>query len=160
MLSILCDVDFREKDDFRNTKSFEKLNKNEHLENLCENAFFHEFMTFLKETNSQALDLDTKKSNLQSFIGNQLSQTDLKQELISLGISCIQSFAQINWLGPLPAQFSNLPTALRDLNLEQPNPSLRVFNLIDHFELNSKVLLCLLLIQIQKPALEIFKNLK
>jgi hypothetical protein len=59
--------------------------------------------------------------------------------LIALAISCLQSFVQLNWLGPLPIQTSNLPLNLIENSLTENSSSNRAFNLIDHFKPHSEV---------------------
>ena len=138
MLSILCEVDFKETDDFRQTKFYKNLVNNNHLEVLTNIPLFDEFITFSKQLYCESSDCDHQMSELKKFVSIKINQSD-KNEMISFAISCLQSFAWINWLGPVPVQFSTLSSELKNIDLQSPNDTLKVFNLIKSFELNSQV---------------------
>ncbi|RMZ93324.1 tetratricopeptide repeat 27, partial [Brachionus plicatilis] len=137
MLSLLCEIDFKENDDFRQTKSYPNLMQNNYLNILKKIQIFNEFVTFSKQIFSQSSDNDQLMGELKSFVGSKIDSLGLN-EAISMGISCLQSFAYINWLGPVPIQFSTLTSEIKKLDLENPSESLTVLNLINHFDLNSE----------------------
>ena len=137
MLSILCNVNFNEKDEFRNSKNYQDLLNNDYLNIISENEYFHKYIDNLKSiletSDNEEESLRTVKTNLNSYL-------DLsKQDCVTLAISCLQSFVQINWLGPSPIQTSNLPMSIIQDKLLENEPSNRVFNLIDHFKPMSQV---------------------
>lgn len=138
MLSILCEIDFKEADDFRHTKLYQNLLDNDHLNVLSNISFFDEFITFSKQLYGESLDLENQMSELKKFVSAKINESD-RNEILSLAISSLQSFAWINWLGPVPVQFSTLSSEIKKLDLKNPVDTLKVFNLIESFELNSQV---------------------
>lgn len=141
MLSLICEVDFKENDNFRCSKSYANLYANRHVENLIENRIFSDFIRFTKDLYINEETNESTVSKLSSFVKDLIisDETD-KNELLSLGISCLQSFAQINWLGPVPAQLSKMPSYLINANLQKPDANMKVFSLVDFFDLNGKVI--------------------
>ena len=132
MLSIICEVEFKEEEtnEFRRSKSYSNLVANKHLETIDSSAFFKDFIQNLK-SNSQ-LTAETTHEPLEALTLNYIKDNqENSHELVCLAVSCLQSFAQANWLGPLPAQISNLPLALQQ---EAPiDINKRVFYLRDVF---------------------------
>jgi hypothetical protein len=137
MLSLLCNVDFGEKDEFRNSSGYRDLLDQNYLSIICENEHFHKYVDSLKSNLDDAIEEDsfkTVKLNLNSYLESN------KHECVYLAIACLQSFVQINWLGPSTIQASKLPMALIEDKLFENEPSNRVFNLIDHFKPMSQVI--------------------
>lgn len=141
MLSIICGVDFNEThDEFTKTSSYSHLLNNNHLQNINENPFYSEFIANLKTiTAKEDVEPENKVAQIVDFVRASLKQgVKNNYELISLGISCLQAFVQINWLGPIPIEFANLPSAIKteaDLN----SLDNKAFLLIDHFSPDKKV---------------------
>jgi len=104
MLSILCEVDFKEE---INYKSYLKLKNNDHIENLNENDFYQLFIEHLKSTSLNSID-SIKKFVSDYILANKNQNDEAVFNLVSLAISCIQLFVQANWLGPLPLQINPL----------------------------------------------------
>jgi hypothetical protein len=142
MLSVLCNVELNEKNDSfsQNTKSYNRLVQNQHLENLNENPIFFDFIDNLTQVVKQPNLNDTTKLNQTiDFIKSQINESNLN-ELVSLAISAMQLFVQINWLGPNTATFVNIPNQLIDENELKNNLSFKIFNLLEYFKLNSEVI--------------------
>ena len=137
MLSLLCNVNFNENDEFRDSKCYQDLFNNEFLKIISENENFHKTIDSLKTIFNESQNEDDInkliKSNMNSYM-----ETD-KKDCINLAISSLQSFVQMNWLGPSPLQSSKLPMTLIQDRLYENEPSNRVFNLIDHFKPISEV---------------------
>ncbi len=91
MLSIICEVDFKESNDpFRQSKTYSHLMSNSHLENISSNHFFQQFID--KIVSENVID----HQNLSDFILENLElNKENKQteqfELVSLAISCLQT---------------------------------------------------------------------
>lgn len=137
MLSLLCNVNFNENDEFRDSKCYQDLFNNEFLKIISENENFHKTIDSLKTIFNESQNEDDInkliKSNMNSYM-----ETN-KKDCINLAISSLQSFVQMNWLGPSPLQSSKLPMTLIQDRLYENEPSNRVFNLIDHFKPISEV---------------------
>jgi hypothetical protein len=137
MLSLLCNVNFNENDEFRDSKCYQDLFNNEFLKIISENENFHKTIDSLKTIFNESQNEDDInkliKSNMNSYM-----ETN-KKNCINLAISSLQSFVQMNWLGPSPLQSSKLPMTLIQDRLYENEPSNRVFNLIDHFKPISEV---------------------
>jgi hypothetical protein len=141
MLSIICNVDFNEKDNFSQTQNYSNLLKNNHFDIVSNDEFFHKFIAHLKSSTNN-LDLDEEMFSIKSseFVKSYLiDKPHADTSLITLAISCLQSFVQLNWIGPLPIQTSNLPINIIEKSLSENSSSNRAFNLIDHFKPNSEV---------------------
>lgn len=135
MLSILCNTNLGEEDCFRSSvKSYSNLAEEAHVKNLNDNkdlfsGIVSELISVLKETTDASLTFDRVKKT----IGD-----ENKLDYVSVAISCLQLFAQVNWLGPVPIDLLDLPPALqqnKDLSLDN-----HVFNLVDYFPLKSQVI--------------------
>ena len=143
MISLLCGVRFDDTnkiDDFSQTKSFENLLNNDHLENICGHShLFNGFIDFLKDLNLQ----DEEKSTIalvKTFVLDSIKNNNHdSNELVSLAISCLQAFVKINWLGPLPIEMANIPSILRKDLPKDVSANDRVFNLREHFQDDKKV---------------------
>jgi hypothetical protein len=137
MLSLLCNVNFNENDEFRDNKYYQDLSNNEFLKIISENENFHKTIdnmkTIFNDSQNEEDANKLTKSNINSYLDTN------KKDSVSLAISCLQSFVQINWLGPTPLQSSKLPMSLIQEKLYENEPSNRVFNLIDHFKPMSEV---------------------
>ncbi len=140
MLSILCEVDFKEE---INYKSYFKLKNNDHIENLNENDFYQLFIEHLKSTSLDSID-SIKKFVSDYILANKNQNDEAVFNLVSLAISCIQLFVQANWLGPLPLQINpNLPKAVLESQLANENKlNRKIFYLSDFF--NPEVILFLI----------------
>jgi hypothetical protein len=140
MLSILCEVDFKEE---INYKSYLKLKNNDHIENLNENDFYQLFIEHLKSTSLDSID-SIKKFVSDYILANKNQNDEAVFNLVSLAISCIQLFVQANWLGPLPLQINpNLPKAVLESQLANENKlNRKIFYLSDFF--NPEVILFLI----------------
>lgn len=139
MLSLICEVDLKENDDFRQNKFYSNLAQNNHLNVLKNISFFDEFVVFSKKIFSQHSENDHLMTELKNFVSKKIDESDLN-DVLSMSISCLQTFALINWLGPVPVQFSTLTSEIKKLDLNNPSDSLIVLNLIKHFDLNSEVI--------------------
>ena len=140
MLSILCEVDFKED---INYKSYLKLKNNDHIGNLNENDFYQLFIEHLKSTSLDSID-SIKKFVSDYILANKNQNDEAIFNLVSLAISCVQLFAQANWLGPLPLQINpNLPKAVLESQLANENKlNRKIFYLSDFF--NPEVILFLI----------------
>lgn len=140
MLSILCEVDFKEE---INYKSYLKLKNNDHIENLNENNFYQLFIEHLKSTSLDSID-SIKKFVSDYILANKNQNDEAIFNLVSLAISCVQLFVQANWLGPLPLQINpNLPKAVLESQLASENKlNRKIFYLSDFF--NPEVILFLI----------------
>lgn len=144
MLSILCNVNLGEEDGFRSSlKSYECLAKEDHVKNLSEinksvfNELIGEVVNVFKETAEAKSRLERLKKTIISSLSSS-SESDRRIEYVSLAVSCLQSFAQVNWLGPVPRDLLNLPSAIHNKH-ESHTSDNSVFNLVDHFALHSQV---------------------
>lgn len=138
MLSLICEVDFKEDDDFRLSKSYSNLVQNNHFNVLINIPFYDEFVSFSKKIFSQSFENDHLMMELKNFVCSKIDNLN-QNDVLSVAISCLQSFAFINWLGPVPVQFSTLKSELKNLDIDNPSDSLVVLNLIKHFSFNSQV---------------------
>ena len=135
MLSIICEADFKENDEFRSgTSSYQSLFHNEHLENVNSSDFFNDFVENLK-SNIDLLQknesLNLVKNMIKKFLEKNPSQLN---DIISLCISCLQSFVHVNWLGPSPVA-TNIFTSMK-----KSDPRMKVFNLSQFFDEDVKKL--------------------
>lgn len=140
MLSLICEVDFKEDDDFRLNKSYTNLVQNNHFNVLKNIPFYNEYVAFSKKLFNESFDNDHLIMELKNFVNSKIDNLN-QNDILSVAISCLQSFALINWLGPVPVQFSTLNSELKILDLDNPSDSLLVLNLIKHFNLHSEVII-------------------
>jgi len=141
MLSVICNVDFKENDRFSQTQNYANLLKNNYFDIVSNDEFFHKFIAHLKSNmNDLELNEEIFSTNASEFVKDYLKEKPhADTSLMVLAISCMQSFVQLNWIGPLPVQTSNLPLNLIEKSLTENSASNRAFNLIDHFKPNSEV---------------------
>jgi hypothetical protein len=137
MLSLLCNVDFEVKDRFyENNDSYENLLANNYLEVINTSDFYSKFVQLLIESGSGELELE----QMAKFVREELSNESVStKNLVSLAISCLQAFAQINWLGPNTSARPNIPNSLIDENEIKSKIDFRIFTLSHHYGLNTEV---------------------
>lgn len=100
MLSVICGVDFKESNDkFAQTKSFKNLAGFRYQDSVASCSHFKEIARLLSSKDAEPLE--SVKSYLGQVIKKSRDDATQLQELVELGISCLQLFLQTNWLGPL-----------------------------------------------------------
>ena len=114
MLSIICEVDIKNENNiFGSFKTYSHLKNNDHIENVKSNLFYKLFIEYLK---TNIVDLENNHELVKKFVSDYISNLRNDEshfDLVSLAISCIQLFVQVNWLGPLPMQINPvLPKAV------------------------------------------------
>ena len=100
MLSVLCGVDFKESSDkFAQTKSFKNLTSCKYQQSVANSSHFKEIARLMSSKDSEPFE--ALKSYLGQAIDKFRNDAGQLEELVELGVSCLQLFLQNNWLGPL-----------------------------------------------------------
>ena len=149
MLSIICGVRFDENnDDFSKTKTYSNLLDNDHVQNIGEHDFFKTFMSHTILLACQETSDDDKEKtfeSIKSYVKEYIKSCN-SNDLISLAISCLQSFVIVNWLGPTPVELANIPSLLKNERPDEPTLNDKVFNLKEHFQNDDKQVIKILAI--------------
>ena len=115
MLSIICGVDFKESSDkFSKTKSFRNLINAKYEESLASSSHLKEIASLLNQDSSEPYEA---VKNYLSQVIEKCTEDDQFNELVELGISCLQLFLQTNWLGPLQDYMKDFAKADQDQRL-------------------------------------------
>lgn len=142
MLSLICSVNFDpgqltagDREFAKSLNSYTNLAEDRHLDNLRDHKpIWNAFLTGLKSAGDSAEENCLKLDKLKASLG------PASPELVSMAVSCLQLFVQVNWLGPLPNEILNLPSLIaeRQAASEQTLHD-EVFNLSEHFTPRSQV---------------------
>ena len=143
MLSLLCNVEFGEEHAIRRHPSYAALSANKHNDVLITSPLFTAFVEKLASTANKQT---TSNEPLTVSSWSELKEAN-ELDATCVAIASLQAFVQANWLGPAPCEASKLPAALaaaQDAESEKELSS-RVFNLTDHFKIDSPVSAILLI---------------
>lgn len=136
MLSILCNLNLGEDDTLR--QSYPNLADANHTKNVQDNKVLYN--KFIAEAIRIFVDVTEPSSRRVEQLKKIVLDVDNRLDCVSLAISCLQLFAQVNWLGPVPVDLLNLPSLIQRQHKPESLENF-VFNLTDYFPLRSKVYL-------------------
>lgn len=142
MLSIICNANLNDQDVFCDSKSYRRLAADDYVKTIVDNSdlfdgLIAEMTRVFGVTTTTKKETDVRLESLKKYLVDQV-KSENRLDYLALGISCLQLFARMNWLGPVPAEHLNLPAAIQQQYKTERSHS-EVLSLVKYFPLESKV---------------------